>query len=78
MEKWNYKTHNYDPYEVPIDWNCKTYSEDMNEIINCASCGRKIRYGNCYTSKEIHTSVGFGYGVCSKCYEKEWQHRGRW
>ena len=48
--KWNYEKHNYEPYKIPNDWNCKTYSEDMDEIINCAQCGRSIKIGNCYTS----------------------------
>jgi len=28
-------------------------------------------YGDGYTSKTIHNSVGFGYPVCEKCYNKE-------
>lgn len=26
-----------------------------------------------YTSKQIHTELGFGYAVCEQCYEKEWR-----
>ena len=28
-------------------------------------------YGDTYTSLEIHTAMGFGYGVCEDCYEFE-------
>lgn len=75
LNKWNYKTHEYNNYVVPDDWNVKTYSRDMNEKINCAQCGRKIKIGDSYTSLEIHTNIGFGYGVCEKCYEKEWKRK---
>lgn len=72
LRKWNYKKRKYEVYETPGDWNCKTYSEDMEEYINCPHCGKKIKYGDSYTSLEIHTNSGLGYGVCEKCYENEW------
>lgn len=75
LQKWNYKKHEYEKYIVPLLWNVKTYSKDFNEKINCASCGRKIEYGDSLTSLEIHTNIGFGYCVCEKCYEKEWTRR---
>lgn len=75
IQKWNYKKHEYEKYNIPTNWNVKTYSKDFNEKINCASCGRKIEYGDSLTSLEIHTNIGFGYCVCEKCYEKEWTRR---
>lgn len=75
LRKWNYKTHKYEPYEIPDNWNCKTYSINMEEIINCPHCGRKLKFGDSYTSLEIHTDMGFGYGVCEKCYQNEWTRR---
>lgn len=75
LRKWNNKEHTYEPYEIPDDWNCKTYSNDMEEVINCPHCGRKLKYGDSYTSLEIHTDMGFGYGVCEKCYQNEWIRR---
>ena len=75
LNKWNYDIHDYEPYEVPDDWNCKTYSADMDEVVNCPHCGNKILFGQSYTSMEIHSKVGFGYAVCEQCYEKEWNRR---
>lgn len=75
LNKWNYKEHIYKHYKIPDDWNCKTYSNDMEEVINCPHCGRKLKFGNSYTSLEIHTDSGFGYGVCGKCYQDEWTRR---
>lgn len=75
LNKWNNKEHTYEPYEIPDDWNCKTYSNDMEEVINCPHCGRKLKYGDSYTSLEIHTDMGLGYGVCEKCYQNEWIRR---
>ncbi len=75
LNKWNYKKHIYESYEIPNNWNCKLYSEDMNEIVNCPHCGKKLKYGDTYTSLEIHNNMGFGFGVCEKCYKKEWLRR---
>jgi hypothetical protein len=75
LNKWNYDIHDYEPYEVPDDWNCKTYSVDMEEVVNCPQCGKKILFGDGYTSLEVHTDMGFGYAVCEQCYEKEWNRR---
>ena len=71
IKKWNYDTKQYDPYEVPEDWNIPLYCEDLETVINCVNCGKKVPYGYSYTSKVFHNSVGLGYGVCLKCYEKE-------
>lgn len=71
LQKWNYKNQAYEPYEVPDDWNVKSYSEDMDEIVNCPHCGRKVTFGSCYTSREIHTPGGSGYAVCGECYDAE-------
>ncbi len=68
LQKWNYKKHEYEPYEVPDEWNVKTFSNDMSEIINCPHCGKEIEFGDSYTSHEIHTAHGMGYGVCADCY----------
>ena len=75
LNKWNYKTHKYNPYIVSDAWNCKTYSNDMNEIVNCPHCGKEIKFGDCYTSLEIHTNIGFGYAVCEECHQKEIERR---
>lgn len=73
MWRWNFNTREYEPYSVPADWNCKTYSVDMDEIVNCPHCGRQVAFGECYTSRQIHTEHGFGYAVCESCYEDEWK-----
>ena len=43
----------------------------MDKIVNCANCGKELKFGECYTSKTIHTEIGMGYGVCEECYDKE-------
>ena len=74
IQKWDYPSHSY--LSIPITsrepLNIKTYSEDMNEIVNCCQCLKRVRYGDTYTSKEIHTNLGFGFAVCEDCYEEEW------
>lgn len=73
VRKWNFETREYEPYEVPDNWNIKTYSCDMDEIVNCPHCGREFTFGDCYTSRQIHTEHGMGYAVCAECYSKEWE-----
>lgn len=73
LNKWNFKTRKYEPYEVPDNYNVKTFSMDMEEIVNCPHCGREIKFGDGYTSRQIHTKHGMGFAVCADCYEKEFR-----
>lgn len=75
IRKWNAKERKYEKYDVPQGWNLVLYTENMDEQINCCQCGRKMRYGEAYTSLECHNSFGMGYGVCDKCYDDEWKRR---
>lgn len=71
LKIWNYEKHKYEKYRVPDEWNVKIYTGNMEEIINCAHCGRKIKAGDSNTSYEIHNEIGIGYGICGKCFNKE-------
>ena len=71
MLKWNYKTLEYEEYTVPADWKVKTFSIDMDEKVNCAACGKSMKFGDGYNSRTIHTVNGFGYVVCKDCYGKD-------
>ena len=45
---------------------------DMDKIIECARCKRKVTVGECYTSQYIFTKNGFwGLNVCPICHEQE-------
>lgn len=73
VAKWNYETLEYEPFELPD--NCPLTlplnDESLETEINCASCRKVVKFGRCYTSKEIHEKHGFGYPVCEDCYNKE-------
>lgn len=73
MQKWNPKTHQYEEYEVPNNWNTPLYTDNMQELVNCARCGKEIHYGESYTSLQIHNNLGLAYSVCRECYEQEWE-----
>lgn len=45
--------------------------EDMEKMVPCAQCGRLHKYGEMYTSREVHTAYGFGFAVCRECYDDE-------
>lgn len=70
LQKWNFKTHKYEPFESPAVF-ITGYSEDMNARTDCANCGKEQRFGECYTSRTIHTEMGLGYPVCEPCYAAE-------
>lgn len=70
-EKWDFVGREYRPYEIPEGWFCVLNLSDMDTVINCASCGKKLTFGDSYTSRCIHNATGFGYAVCAKCMEKE-------
>lgn len=71
IQRWNYKTREYDEYTPDPSWRIILYTTDMDAPINCANCGKAMTYGEGYTSKELHTSVGLGYPVDGECYEDE-------
>lgn len=75
MQKWNHEKGMYEPYVIPADWECPLFCDDMQSVVNCASCGREIVYANCYTSMEIHDDWGFGFAVCQECYKGELERR---
>lgn len=56
----------YIPYELPEGASC--YEGDLEKEVSCCSCGKKLPYGDCYTSKTIHTNIGMGYAECEDCY----------
>lgn len=70
-QKWDFEGRVYRPYEIPADWFCVLNTPDMDTVINCASCGKKLAFGDSYTSRCIHNATGFGYAVCAGCNDKE-------
>ena len=72
-KKWNPKTREYHDYELPKNASVGLLSNDMDKEITCARCGKKMLFGDGYRSRQIHTEYGFGYAVCEKCSEKEWE-----
>lgn len=75
-EKFNFETGKYEPYTLSD--KASLYEQDLDEVIECASCGRDVVYGDCFTSITIHGERGLGYMVCPECYEREWNERRDW
>ena len=75
LNKWNYKTRRYEPYEVPNDRRVAIYKAELSAEVDCAECGKTIRFGESYSSRAIHTEFGIGYCVCEKCMREEIKHR---
>lgn len=70
--RWNWRTHEYEPYITPPEWKIRLFSEDMDELVNCARCGIDLKYGDTLTSRELHNGLGLGYPVCDSCHEAEY------
>lgn len=76
IQKWNFKTHKYEKFKftkAKKRWVVVLFSEDMDLEINCVNCGKKMTYGQGYTSRQYHNHAGLGYPVCEDCYNKEWE-----
>lgn len=80
LNKYNYEKHKYEEIEFEDNkYNFKTYSNDMDEIVNCPQCLKEIKFGEAYTSQEYQTlPFGFGYAVCEKCHNEELERRKKW
>lgn len=55
------------------DWNLIPHNifDDtaLDEVINCSNCGKKIKFGEAYTSQRHFTDNGFwGLYECEECY----------
>ena len=68
LQRWSEAERRYMPYVVPSGWHVSTYEADMDALVNCCQCGRKLTFGECYTSMQVQTRAGFGYAVCGDCY----------
>ena len=69
--RWNFEKKKYETYKIPDGWKVSMIETDDSTVVNCASCGNKIEYGDSYTSMMIHNRFGMSYVVCRECYLKE-------
>jgi hypothetical protein len=75
--KFNFKTREYETYGLPEGATSSAWCE-MDQVITCAECEKKMLYGDGYTSRKIHTIDGMGYIVCEQCYDKEYEEEKRY
>lgn len=77
LRKWNYSTRSYEPFLSPAGFDARLIG-DEKDVCRCAECGKKILYGDSYSSIRIHNASGLGYAVCRECNQKEWEERRKW
>lgn len=53
LDRWNPVMERYEPFIVPADRKVAVYATDMNTEVQCAECGKKMKYGDGY----IHNTV---------------------
>lgn len=70
VQQWDTENREYHEMTIPSDWHVPLMT-DLDDMVNCVSCGELLPFGDCYTSHEYQTKHGMGYGVCSACYEIE-------
>ena len=75
MKKWNHLKQEYEEYNVPEEWNVSLFESNMDNEVNCCQCGTKMKYGDSYSSQEVHSELGLGYATCEKCHEEEMKRR---
>lgn len=74
VRKWDPVRRRYVPHPYPDDWDVDFFRTDLNTIVSCACCGKKLPYGGTYTSRELYAGPGlFGMAVCPECHEAEWE-----
>lgn len=73
-QKRNPRTKEYYPYEPGRPM--ALYTEELELEILCAGCAKKVKYGETYTSKEIHTEHWLWFPVCRACYDGELKRAG--
>lgn len=73
VNKWYPDKHKYQQINIPLSENdnIKLYTKNMDEMMNCINCFKKVKYGEMYTSRIYHNYMGLGYAVCKECHEKE-------
>ena len=72
--KCNPSRHCYESHSYPDDWKVSFFCADMDELVNCACCGKELPYMDTYTSRELYDCSGiFGMAVCPECHKAEWE-----
>ncbi|MEE0060468.1 MAG: hypothetical protein UE295_06550 [Acutalibacteraceae bacterium] len=67
--KWIEEEHRYISYKLPQ--GASLLETDLDKLVSCCICGKKVKYGDCYTSRHIHNDAGLGYAECENCYYGE-------
>lgn len=51
----------------------KVYTNDMDLIVECPQCGKRVKFGDLYNSGDWFEPDGvWRIGICIECAEKEW------
>lgn len=77
VKKYNKERKVFERVEIPDDWKCVTFKELLNTTINCANCGKIVKYADTYISREIFKGNidSCGCSVCKECFRKESRSR---
>ena len=71
LNKWNHEKGQYEKWGVPAEWNIGIFEKNLSHKVDCCKCGKTFKFGDCYSSQEFHTDLGFGYATCEKCHKEE-------
>lgn len=70
-EVWDNVLRKYKTTDIP-DGNYIEWTDDMDALCTCPSCGKDYPFGDMYTSRKYFRKCGvFAYFVCKHCYDNE-------
>ena len=67
---WDESAGDYSEVDVPD--GCMHLGHDLEAMVTCPSCGKKVKYGSCYASHRFFVPKGiWALAVCPACHERE-------
>ena len=56
------------------DIDTKIYSNDMEEVVQCPECLKRVKFGDLYNTGDWFEPKGiWRVGICEECAEKWWR-----
>lgn len=73
VTKYNQSKRAFERVKLPDNWKCLTFKDILDTTVNCANCGKLIKYADTCVSRELFKGNidGTGYAVCKDCFRRE-------
>lgn len=73
VRKYNRNKNVFEKIKIPDEWKCLTFKDILETTVNCANCGKLIKYADTCVSREVFKGNidSSGCAVCKDCFKKE-------